>query len=183
RAAQDPRRSASRRLGSLSLDSPPQLRRPRARRDRHGDGSREPLRVGGDDGLVASHRRRTHRARGTNARRALRARVPRLSGAYVAPAPRAVLMRVVVLQHESIEGPGVWAETILEHGASVECVLVPKRGVPEDAERADLVISMGGSMSVNDRLPWIATEIALLAKRISSGAPLLGVCLGSQLIA
>jgi GMP synthase (glutamine-hydrolysing) len=92
-------------------------------------------------------------------------------------------MRVVVLQHESIEGPGVWAETLLEHGASVESALVPKRGVPESAERADLVISMGGSMSVNDRLPWIATEIALLAKRIRSGAPLLGVCLGSQLIA
>lgn len=92
-------------------------------------------------------------------------------------------MRVVVLQHESIEGPGVWAETLLEHGASVECVLVPARGVPESAEGADLVISMGGSMSVNDRLPWIAAEIALLAKRIRSGAPILGVCLGSQLIA
>jgi GMP synthase (glutamine-hydrolysing) len=92
-------------------------------------------------------------------------------------------MRVVVLQHESIEGPGVWAEALLEHGASVECVLVPTRGVPDGADRADLVISMGGSMSVNDRLPWIAAEIALVAKRIRSGAPVLGVCLGSQLIA
>jgi GMP synthase (glutamine-hydrolysing) len=92
-------------------------------------------------------------------------------------------MRVVVLQHESIEGPGVWAETLLEHGASVECVLVPMGGVPEAAAGADLVISMGGSMSVNDRLPWIAAEIALLTERIRSGAPVLGVCLGSQLIA
>ncbi|HSD09919.1 MAG TPA: type 1 glutamine amidotransferase [Candidatus Binatia bacterium] len=92
-------------------------------------------------------------------------------------------MRVVVLQHESIEGPGVWTETLLEHGARVECVLVPKRGIPESAEGADLVISMGGSMSVNDPLPWIAAEIALLGKRIRSGGLLLGVCLGSQLIA
>jgi GMP synthase (glutamine-hydrolysing) len=92
-------------------------------------------------------------------------------------------MRVVVLQHESIEGPGVWVETLLEHGASVECVLVPARGLPDGAARSDLVISMGGSMSVNDPLPWIASEIELIAERTRSGAPVLGVCLGSQLIA
>jgi GMP synthase-like glutamine amidotransferase len=92
-------------------------------------------------------------------------------------------MRVVVLQHEAIEGPGVWTEMLLEHGASVECVLVPKSGVPAHAENADLVISMGGSMSVNDGLPWIASEISLLRQRIRSQAPVLGVCLGSQLIA
>jgi GMP synthase (glutamine-hydrolysing) len=92
-------------------------------------------------------------------------------------------MRVVVLQHESIEGPGVWTETLLEHGASVECVLVPKSGVPAHAEDAELLISMGGSMSVNDDLPWIGSEISLLRRRIRSQAPVLGVCLGSQLIA
>jgi len=92
-------------------------------------------------------------------------------------------MRVVVLQHESIEGPGVWVETLLEQGASVECVLVPTRGVPGAAAGASLVISMGGSMSVNDDLPWISDEIALLAERIRTGGPVLGVCLGSQLIA
>jgi GMP synthase-like glutamine amidotransferase len=92
-------------------------------------------------------------------------------------------MRVVVLQHESIEGPGVWMEALLDRGASVECVLVPRTGVPAHAGAADLVISMGGSMSVNDPLPWIAAEAALLAERIRTGAPVLGVCLGSQLIA
>jgi GMP synthase-like glutamine amidotransferase len=92
-------------------------------------------------------------------------------------------MRVVVLQHESIEGPGVWTETLLEHGASVECVLVPTSGVPARAEDADLLISMGGSMSVNDDLPWIDSEIALLGRRIRAYTPVLGVCLGSQMIA
>jgi GMP synthase (glutamine-hydrolysing) len=92
-------------------------------------------------------------------------------------------MRVVVLQHESIEGPGVWTEALLDRGARVECVLVPKTGVPRDAAAADLLISMGGSMSVNDPLPWIAAEVGVLAQRIRSGAPALGVCLGSQLIA
>lgn len=92
-------------------------------------------------------------------------------------------MRVVVLQHESIEGPGVWVEALLEHGASVETVLVPRRGVPSAAEDADLLISMGGSMSVNDPLPWISEELALLGRRLRADRPALGVCLGSQLIA
>ena len=92
-------------------------------------------------------------------------------------------MRVVVLQHEAIEGPGVWAETLLEHGARVECTLVPRSGVPAHAADAELVISMGGSMSVNDDLPWIGAEVDVLRRRIESGAPVLGVCLGSQLIA
>ena len=93
------------------------------------------------------------------------------------------MKHVVVLQHESVEGPGVWAEVLLERGAAVECILVPKAGIPESAARADLVVSMGGSMSVNDTLPWIASELELLRARISAGAPTLGVCLGSQLIA
>ena len=92
-------------------------------------------------------------------------------------------MRVAVLQHEAIEGPGVWVETLLEHGANVECALVPKSGVPAHAADADLLISMGGSMSVNDPLPWIDAELAVIRRRIAAGAPVLGVCLGSQLIA
>jgi len=92
-------------------------------------------------------------------------------------------LHVVVLQHESIEGPGVWMDALLGRGASVECVLVPKTGVPRQAQTADLVISMGGSMSVNDPLPWIVPEVALLRERIGARAPVLGVCLGSQLIA
>jgi GMP synthase (glutamine-hydrolysing) len=93
------------------------------------------------------------------------------------------LKRVVVLQHEPVEGPGCWTETLLEHGAGLECVLVPKAGIPDSARRADLVVSMGGSMSVNDPLPWVADELELLRARIAARAPTLGVCLGSQLIA
>jgi GMP synthase (glutamine-hydrolysing) len=92
-------------------------------------------------------------------------------------------MRAVVLQHEPVEGPGIWAEALLEMGATVECVWVAKNGVPKEAADADLLISMGGSMSVNDDLGWIGDELAVLRERILAGAPTLGVCLGSQLIA
>ena len=93
------------------------------------------------------------------------------------------MKRIVVLQHESIEGPGVWAETLVDHGALVESSLVPVSGVPASAADADLVISMGGPMSVNDPLAWIEDELSLLRARIRARRLTLGVCLGSQLIA
>ena len=92
-------------------------------------------------------------------------------------------MRVVVLQHEPMESPGVWMDALIAEGAVVEATLVPKSGVPPEATDADRVLSMGGSMSVNDRSPWIAEELAMLQRRIRSQRPTLGICLGSQLIA
>lgn len=92
-------------------------------------------------------------------------------------------MRVVVLQHEPMEGAGVWLDALAAEGATVVAALVPRAGIPAEAADADLVLSMGGSMSVNDRLPWIAAEVALLERRIEGNRPTLGVCLGSQLIA
>jgi GMP synthase (glutamine-hydrolysing) len=94
-----------------------------------------------------------------------------------------MIKRVVVLQHEAIEGPGVWAEGLLETGAIVETSLVPVSGIPPSAAHADLVISMGGPMSVNDPLAWIDDELSLLRARIRAGRATLGVCLGAQLIA
>ena len=49
----------------------------------------------------------------------------------------------------------------------------------------DLLIIMGGSMSVNDeeKLPWLVQEKQFIRGIISEGKPVLGICLGSQLIA
>lgn len=92
-------------------------------------------------------------------------------------------MRVVVLQHEPMEGAGVWLDALIAEGATVVAASVPRSGIPAEALDAGLVLSMGGSMSVNDPLPWIGEELALLEHRLAAGRPTLGVCLGSQLIA
>jgi len=42
---------------------------------------------------------------------------------------------------------------------------------------------MGGPMSVNDPLPWIPKLIALLKKAIAAHLPIIGHCLGGQLLA
>jgi GMP synthase (glutamine-hydrolysing) len=52
-------------------------------------------------------------------------------------------------------------------------------------EKADLLIVLGGPMSVNDESihPFISKEVTILQKRIKNGFPTLGICLGAQLLA
>jgi GMP synthase-like glutamine amidotransferase len=52
-----------------------------------------------------------------------------------------------------------------------------------DIRSAGALIFMGGPMSANDELPYINQELELIRKAVSLGKPLLGVCLGAQLIA
>jgi GMP synthase-like glutamine amidotransferase len=64
---------------------------------------------------------------------------------------------------------------------SLEYSLVPKEGLPHDT--GDLLIVMGGPMSVNDADQWIADETAFIRSALFTGKPVIGVCLGSQVMA
>ena len=90
-------------------------------------------------------------------------------------------MRAICLQHVTFEGPGAFASALMKHSISIECHLVPKNGLPQDA--GDLLIVMGGPMSVNDPDPWIAEETAFIRSALLAGKPVLGICLGSQFMA
>lgn len=90
-------------------------------------------------------------------------------------------MRVVCLQHVSFEGPGTFAKSLAKRGVSLEYALVPKDGVPQDG--GDLLIVMGGPMSVNDSDAWIVEETAFIRSALLAGTPMIGVCLGSQFMA
>ncbi len=90
-------------------------------------------------------------------------------------------MRVVCLQHVPFEGAGVFAKALARRGVRLEYSLVPKEGVPKDA--GDLLIVMGGPMSVNDSDKWIAEETAFIRSVLLAGKPMIGVCLGSQFMA
>lgn len=91
------------------------------------------------------------------------------------------LMNAICLQHVPFEGPGVFRKHLQAQGVPLQCHLVPKDGLPEHS--GDLVIIMGGPMSVNDPDPWIAEEIAFVQSAILAGTSVLGVCLGSQFMA
>jgi GMP synthase (glutamine-hydrolysing) len=90
-------------------------------------------------------------------------------------------MRAVCLQHVPFEGPGAFTTALTARGVSLKRYLVPQDGLPNDV--GDLLIVMGGPMSVNDPDPWIAQETEFIRSVILTGKPVIGVCLGSQFMA
>jgi GMP synthase-like glutamine amidotransferase len=94
-------------------------------------------------------------------------------------------MRAQILQHVPFESPGSIL-TALEH-LGVE-VAITRLYAGDRLERwpgLDLLVVMGGPMSVNDEseFPWLVEEKALVAQAIAAGRAVLGVCLGAQIIA
>jgi GMP synthase (glutamine-hydrolysing) len=90
-------------------------------------------------------------------------------------------MRAVCLQHVPFEGPGAFATALTNRGVGLDRYLVPKDGLPHAT--GDLLIVMGGPMSVNDPDPWISEETSFIRSALLAGKPVIGVCLGSQLMA
>jgi GMP synthase-like glutamine amidotransferase len=90
-------------------------------------------------------------------------------------------MRVISLQHVPFEGPGAFATALRDRGVSLERYLVPKDGLPKDT--SDMLIVMGGPMSVNDSDHWIDEETAFIRSALLAGKPVIGVCLGIQFMA
>ena len=96
--------------------------------------------------------------------------------------------RAIVLQHTPTEGPERVAVALAERGVACT-VRALHRGepVPDDLAPGEILIVMGGPMGVGDvgdaRWPFLGQEIALLRKLCARDAPVLGICLGSQLLA
>lgn len=95
-------------------------------------------------------------------------------------------MKVLVAIHLASEGPGTLG-TFLE-AAGVELVpvkLYEGEHLPETANGFDAVVSMGGPMNVyqEDEYPFLAEETAFLRKVVEADVPVLGICLGAQMIA
>ena len=92
-------------------------------------------------------------------------------------------MKVFAFRHVPFEPLGLIADSLAARGIEFEYVDLYERDVEVSVTDADGLIFMGGPMSVNDDLPYLRHEMRLIAQAISRGKPVLGVCLGSQLIA
>jgi GMP synthase (glutamine-hydrolysing) len=94
-------------------------------------------------------------------------------------------MRVLVLQHIACEPPGEFEDVLLERGAEIHRVELDEgEPLPGSAE-FDLIVAMGGPMSVNDEQdhPWLVDEKRLIRDAVQAGTPFWGACLGVQLLA
>jgi GMP synthase-like glutamine amidotransferase len=94
-------------------------------------------------------------------------------------------MRVLVIVHQPDAGPGVFAHAIRDAGAAMDAWLIPEAEPPGDPFDYDAVLTLGGAMHADqeDDHPWLAAEKQLLAELMERAVPLMGVCLGAQLMA
>src|SRR5262249_12072819 len=93
--------------------------------------------------------------------------------------------RALVLQHIRREPPGLFSGMLDDRGVLVETIELDEGGELPDWREADLVVAMGGPMSVRDEIehPRLAGEKRWIAATVRVGVPYFGVCLGAQLLA
>jgi GMP synthase-like glutamine amidotransferase len=94
-------------------------------------------------------------------------------------------MRAHILQHVPFESPGSIEPWLLAKGYETEVIHLYKSEPLPDPAITDLLVIMGGPMSVNDEtgFQWLVAEKQFIRDCIKAGKPILGICLGAQLIA
>jgi GMP synthase-like glutamine amidotransferase len=90
---------------------------------------------------------------------------------------------VAIFRHAPTEGPGYFA-TVLERRSIPWRIIAVDAGepVPADPRGFSGLVFMGGPMSVNDDIPWIAPVLKLIRDSVAADVPVLGHCLGGQLM-
>jgi GMP synthase-like glutamine amidotransferase len=94
----------------------------------------------------------------------------------------------VILQHVAHEGPGRIVPIFRDFGIPVQIRrLYQGDEVPTDLDELRALVVLGGPMSANDaddgKYPFLAQELGLLKRMIAGDRPVLGICLGAQLLA
>lgn len=94
-------------------------------------------------------------------------------------------MRIHYFQHVPFEGLGSIEPWLREAGHQLTSTRFFKSEILPDINEIDFLVVMGGPMSVNDEneFPWLTIEKNFIRNSISSAKPVLGICLGAQMIA
>ncbi len=96
------------------------------------------------------------------------------------------MRKILVLQHVPHEGLGTIGAALRGHDLNVDFLKIyENRRIPPDIKGYSALIVMGGPMGVyeDDIYPFIRKEIRLIGSALKTDTPVLGICLGSQLLA
>jgi GMP synthase-like glutamine amidotransferase len=91
---------------------------------------------------------------------------------------------IAIFRHAPTEGPGHFASFLDRQSLPWTLIRIDAGdAVPGSPQAYSGLVFMGGPMSVNDGLPWIAPALSLIRAAVAADIPVLGHCLGGQLIA
>lgn len=91
---------------------------------------------------------------------------------------------VAIFRHSPGEGPGYFATFLDAHSIPWQLVKIDAGEIlPASLEGFSGLCFMGGPMSVNDDLPWIPPVLELIRTAVAQDTPVIGHCLGGQLMA
>ena len=93
-------------------------------------------------------------------------------------------MNILVIQHLEIETPALIGEILQKHGCELDVVHINQGdALPSDTAGIAGAVIMGGPQSANDSDDYILAELDWLREKIAAGLPMLGICLGAQMMA
>ena len=91
------------------------------------------------------------------------------------------MSEVLVVQNTRTEGSGYLGELLANDGFTIHSVNAKHEKLPE--KKYSLLVILGAPESANQYLPYLQAEQKLIKKTVDDDIPVLGICLGSQLIA
>lgn len=92
----------------------------------------------------------------------------------------------LIIKHNPSEGGGLFEKILREKGWTKEILpLYDGKALPVSVDSYGLILIMGGPMSANDedRVPFLKKELPFIRQMLKLGKPVLGICLGAQLMA
>lgn len=91
--------------------------------------------------------------------------------------------KVLSINNINIENLGIFKDFFRNDGYVIEEINASYQQIPENVNKYDAIFILGGPMSANDDFDYLKREKTLIKKTLDDHIPLMGICLGSQLIA
>jgi GMP synthase (glutamine-hydrolysing) len=96
------------------------------------------------------------------------------------------MFKVLAIGHVAFEDLGAWEQPLMERGATIDYLDIPRTPLAAlEPLESDLLVILGGPIGAyeKDAYPFLEAETNFIARRLAARKPILGLCLGAQLMA